>query len=73
MEIKLHALLTRMLKIENIDSMKKISDVPSWDSLTHILIICEIEKTFGFQFTDHEIISVRTVADLEQIVRLNHL
>lgn len=39
-------------------------DVPGWDSLRHILLMTEIEKTFQFRFTTQEILDLKNVGEL---------
>jgi acyl carrier protein len=44
------------------------SDVPGWDSLNHVRIIDAIEREFGLQFRSLEIIRIRNVGDLQQLI-----
>ena len=39
-------------------------DIDNWDSLTHVLLLHEIEKTFNIQFELEELISFKTVEDI---------
>ena len=36
-------------------------DVPGWDSLTHVVLISEIEKHFDIRFSIREMLSWKTV------------
>lgn len=40
------------------------ADIEDWDSLTHILLISEIEKKFGIKFTSTEITRFQNVGEL---------
>lgn len=40
------------------------ADIEDWDSLTHILLISEIEKKFGIKFTSIEITRFQNVGEL---------
>ena len=44
------------------------SDIPKWDSLTHIDLIMALEEEFGFQFSSDEVISMACVGDLFAII-----
>ena len=43
-------------------------DVEAWDSLTHIILISEIENAFGIKFTLDEIQKARNVGELVSII-----
>lgn len=39
-------------------------DVDGWDSLSNMLLITEVEKTFGMKFSFREIVKLKNVGDL---------
>lgn len=39
-------------------------DVEGWDSLTNMLLISEIEKSFQIRFTFREIVKMKNIGDL---------
>jgi acyl carrier protein len=39
-------------------------DVPKWDSLQHIALVTAIEQSFGISLSMDEMIEMRTVADI---------
>lgn len=43
-------------------------DIVQWDSLAHINIITALEQTYDLQITMSEILTVKTVADLVNLV-----
>ena len=40
-----------------------LSDIPTWDSLTHMLFIVRLEEVYQIQFTGDEIADIKTVCD----------
>ena len=44
-------------------------DIDKWDSLTHINLIVEVEKTFGTKFRNGEIARLQCVGDLKRLVK----
>lgn len=43
-------------------------DIEGWDSLTHMIIISEIEDAFQIRFTMEEILNMRNVADMVTLI-----
>ena len=39
-------------------------DVDGWESITHMMIICEIEKTFNIKFKLMDLMNMNSVGDL---------
>lgn len=46
------------------------NDVENWDSLTHMLLITEIESFFSIKFTLKELNKLRNVGDIVEIIHL---
>jgi acyl carrier protein len=44
-------------------------DVPEWDSMNHIFLVVEIERTFGVKFRTAEMEELRNVDDLVHLIR----
>jgi acyl carrier protein len=44
------------------------NDVDNWDSLTHMLLITEIEKTFSVKFKLKDLNKMRNVGDMVEII-----
>ena len=40
-----------------------LADIPSWDSMAHMLFIVRLEEDYQVQFTGDEIADIRTVGD----------
>lgn len=47
-----------------IDDSSSAQDVNGWDSLTHVMIISEIEKRFKIRFSIKEMLSWKTVGNM---------
>jgi acyl carrier protein len=43
-------------------------DVENWDSLRHIQLITEVEKAFGVKFKLREVLSMKNVGDLIDLI-----
>jgi acyl carrier protein len=44
-------------------------EIPRWDSLQHIALVSTIERTFGISLSMDEMMEMRTVGDIEAILR----
>lgn len=44
-------------------------DVPGWDSGTTVTIIMALEEEFDVEFEPNQLMSIRTVDDLAQLIR----
>ena len=43
--------------------------VPAWDSLTHLVLISEVEAFFDVKFRLKELISMRNVGDMINLIK----
>ena len=46
-------------------------DIPDWDSLTQVLLVEEIEKTFHISIDMDDVFKIRTFGDFVQTVEKN--
>lgn len=62
----LNGIFRHVLKNEslNLTETTTAHDVDGWDSLTNMLLISEVEKTFGVRFNFREIVKMKNVGDL---------
>jgi acyl carrier protein len=44
------------------------SEVPGWDSLSHVNVILAVEKTFGVKFKNVEVLKLKNVGDLQRLL-----
>lgn len=51
-----------------VDENTTANDVEGWDSLTHINIIASVEKEFDIDFSTKEVISMKNIGDMVDII-----
>ncbi len=63
---QLEVIFIRVFKKENLKITLTTSaeDINNWDSLSHVLLLNEIEKEFEIQFELEEILNFKTVEDI---------
>jgi acyl carrier protein len=44
------------------------SEVPGWDSLSHVNVVLAVEKHFGVRFKGVEVIRMKSIGDLQRLV-----
>ena len=47
------------------------SDIEEWDSLTHITLISEVEETFGVKFSMKDVLGMKNVGEMSDIIEKN--
>jgi acyl carrier protein len=45
-----------------------LADIPTWDSMVHMLFIVKLEETYHVQFTGDEIANILTVGDTRSVL-----
>ena len=45
------------------------NDVDGWESVTHMMIITEVEKTFGIKFKLMDLMNMNNVGDLMKTIK----
>jgi acyl carrier protein len=58
-----------LLNEAKINDHTPLKDIKTWDSLTHLLLITEIETAFGVMMSDEDITRIRTIGDIRTILR----
>ncbi len=53
--------------IELFDEMTS-DDIEDWDSLSHINLIADIERTFGVKFSTKEVTSTKNVGEFIKVI-----
>lgn len=69
---ELQQIFCEVLKRDNIiiNETSTSNDVEGWDSLTHMIIISKIEKHFGIMFNFRELMKLKNVGDLRDVIKL---
>ena len=44
-------------------------DIPQWDSLQHVVLLFNLEQTFGVQFAGSEVEHLGNVGDLKRLLK----
>ena len=65
-EAKIREIMAKILgcKEADIEEDSAIGDIANWDSLNHLKIIGEIEKTFSIQFTPDVLMDIEDFSDI---------
>jgi acyl carrier protein len=45
------------------------TEVPGWDSLSHIRLLAAVEDAFGIRFKGQEVMRLKNVGELDALVR----
>ncbi len=54
----------------NISSATTANDVDAWDSLSHLNMISAVEKEYGIKFKLKDLVKLKNVGDLVQIIEV---
>jgi acyl carrier protein len=67
---ELKAVVLNILKLDDweLTDSTLASEVPGWDSLSHINVVLAVEKHFGVRFKNIEVIRLKSVGDLQQLI-----
>jgi len=67
---KLKSVFQKVLEEKDITITREMTaqDVEKWDSLRHIQLISEVERTFGIKFKLREVLSMKNVGDLIDLI-----
>jgi acyl carrier protein len=44
-------------------------DVEEWDSMTHLILVSELEQAFNIVFSDDEVAAIQTIGDVRKALR----
>lgn len=60
---------TFRVKVENISDETTMESLDTWDSLTHMEMIANLESELGVEFNGDEIAEMFNVAKIEEIIK----
>jgi len=67
---KLKSVFQKVLEENDITLTREMTaqDIEKWDSLRHIQLISEVERAFGIKFKLREVLSMKNVGDLIDLI-----
>jgi len=71
MDEKIIDIIAKILKVSvsEISLGTIIGDIPEWDSLHHVAIIVEIERTFDIKFKPEDLMELEDVSDIITLIK----
>lgn len=54
------------------DDLKRV-DLESWDSMTHLILISDLEQEFNVTFSDDEIASIESIQNIKDILKKHNV
>jgi len=54
-----------------LSKLSKMTDIPEWDSLSHMSLIAELEEKFNIQFTGDDIASMQSISEINEKIILH--
>ena len=68
---KLREICSKVFNIKESDVSGNISkdSMPEWDSLNHLMLLTDIEKQLKIKFTASETIKIKSIKDIETILK----
>lgn len=67
---RLKGVILRALDLEEYDLRddSRASEVPGWDSLSHVKVILEVEREYRIRLATRDLIRLKNVGDLQALV-----
>ena len=56
-----------------LDEQTTASQVPGWDSLSHVNVIVAVENHFQVRFSNLEVLKLKNVGDLQRLVAIRRI
>lgn len=71
MEERLKEILAKLFLIDKAKIKDQMSqrEVEAWDSMSHLMLITEVESAFGVMMSDDDITGIKTVGELKRVLR----
>jgi acyl carrier protein len=73
MAVKLTDILEKIFQMSSDDITDNISqdNLEAWDSMTHLILVTELEESFNIQIEEEDILTMKTVSDIKNILTKN--
>jgi acyl carrier protein len=70
--VKLKSVFQKVLEENDITITREMTaqDIEKWDSLRHVQLINEVERAFGIKFKLREVLSMKNVGDLIDLIHM---
>ena len=70
-EVKITEIFSRVVDVplDSVSITMTPSDVENWDSMKHIMLLLAVESDFELKFSDVEMVSIGTLAELIDLVK----
>lgn len=70
-EVKITEIFSRVVNVplDSVSITMTPSDVENWDSMKHIMLLLAVESDFELKFSDIEMVSIGTLAELIELVK----
>jgi acyl carrier protein len=70
--VKLKSVFQKVLEENDITITREMTaqDIEKWDSLRHVQLISEVERAFGIKFKLREVLSMKNVGDLIDLIHV---
>ena len=70
-EVKITEIFSRVVDVpsDSVSITMTPSDVENWDSMKHIMLLLAVESDFELKFSDIEMVSIGTLAELIDLVK----
>jgi acyl carrier protein len=67
---ELKTVILNVLKLDDweIADTTLASEIPGWDSLSHVNVVSAVERHFGVRFKNVEVLRLKNVGDLQRLV-----
>ncbi|MHA2102609.1 MAG: acyl carrier protein [Candidatus Hodarchaeales archaeon] len=75
MTSKLSEILEKIFQMpsENINDDISQDSLEAWDSMTHLILVTELEESYNIQIAEDDILAMKTVADIKNILTKNSI
>lgn len=72
---KLGEIFSKILQIDiaTLSDVDTLDTLATWDSFNALVLITDIEKAFGVKFSMEEIVTIKTLHDIKELLKKNNI